>query len=110
RLRGFSPLALTCFVPDALTKIRQQGLDAEELAAHIPALALVAGPFRVLTTLLRSAWMKRRFVREQDLTYEGVSLGDLLWPAVHLFLLAELPARYVMARALTRFFKSNTPA
>jgi hypothetical protein len=105
--RRLPAVALMCFAPDGVTKVRKEGLNAEEVAAFLPLVACVHGVCRASITLIRGYVARRRCLRDARLAYRGVSLGDLLWPAIRDFLTTEVLQRYLLSAALGRYFESR---
>jgi hypothetical protein len=107
--RGFRAAAVSCFLPAADDRIRARGLRGLDAAEFLPSAAIIAGAVRVFCTVARAALKNARFKKDASLSYRGVPLGRLLWPALSDFLLSELLYRYCLARALQRLFEVYPP-
>jgi len=108
---GRRSVALTCFLPDVDAKLRANGLCGVDTARLLPAGVVAEALRRSVVTLIRAVKAKRAFAADVALAYQGVRLNGVLWPVIRDFLTAEMPARYCLKAAFSRFFKSqNTVA
>jgi hypothetical protein len=107
---GFSSVVLTCLAPDTARRARAHGLSVEELAMFVPGTAFAGALVRIAGVLCRAYRRKRRFTSDSALSYRGVALGTVVWPAIREYLSTELVKRYVTAAGLTRYFQTRRPS
>lgn len=109
RGKGFEIVALTCFVPEAAAKVREKGLEVKELAEFVSFSCIGAAVYRVFKALRKATKNKRTFIHDRELYYQGVPLGNLLWPSVDYFFSFDLLTRELLKKGLEEYFRRNVP-
>ncbi|MCK5849664.1 MAG: hypothetical protein KAH23_02020 [Kiritimatiellae bacterium] len=113
--KGYDPVALCWHSSEKYTRtsgakqVRAEGLQAEELENWCLCSDIWRSISGVFWTWKDAKRKKGDFLSHSMLNYQSVSLGALLWPTIHLFIVAELGQSYRLREALRRYFKSHVP-
>lgn len=107
---GFEARVVTWRDEDGRAKVTNSGLDTTALEQTVPLRLSLKAVWQSIS-LWRSAVKKRSELETTaELTYDGVALTPLLWPAIRRFFLRCIPDRVALWHAASQYFSDNTPA
>ncbi len=104
-----NPKALCWRASGGADKVRQEGLQVEELEQYVSISDLGTGVYKIIRTWKKAKKQYPEFLIDKKLKYRSVPIGRLLWPSVNFFFIAELAQRYRLSHAIRNYFDNHSP-
>jgi len=115
KYKGYDPIAL-CWHPgesdtgqSGADQVRKEGLDAEDLEGRCSFFDVCLCIVGTLLVWKKVMDKKNEFLSHQELNFDSILLGRLLWPSILSFITIELPPSYLHYTTLKRYFKFHQP-